>query len=107
MILRSPLEEQLDPARCRTTIVPILCWSMLYIYNTQILYIIIKNTRDIYILIPAIPAVHLPIPSSKDRPPVVVGLACHVQREENRRHKGHTAAVDASQDLLTVATDAH
>ena len=44
-----------------------------------------------YILYPGYP---------KSSPPVVVGLARHVQREEDRRHEGHTAAVDSTQDLL-------
>ena len=34
--------------------------------------------------------------------PVVIGLACHMQRKEDGCHEGHTAAVDSAQDLLLI-----
>ena len=32
--------------------------------------------------------------------PVVIGLASHVQREKDRRHKRHAAVVDATENRL-------
>ena len=39
--------------------------------------------------------------------PVVIGLACHMQRKEDGCHEGHTAAVDSAQDLLLIRPQLH